>query len=118
MVFGGCTHDFSHYETPIDVSSLPDKDPNAVTKEDIQANVASIFGTIDPEQDWNLIKSGTVTITADAPLSDIVKVQVLTESPFFNKDAKVLCEADVKSGETVSLTYEAPVANKRSYHGK
>ena len=113
MVFGGCTHDFSHYETPIDVSSLPDKDPNAVTKEDIQANVASIFGTIDPEQDWNLIKSGTVTITADAPLSDIVKVQVLTESPFFNKDAKVLCEADVKSGETVSLTYEAPVANKR-----
>ena len=55
MVFGGCTHDFSHYETPIDVSSLPDKDPNAVTKEDIQANVASIFGTIDPEQDWNLI---------------------------------------------------------------
>ena len=113
MVFCGCTHDFSHYETPIDVSSLPDKDPNAVTKEDIQANVASIFGTIDPEQDWNLIKSGTVTITADAPLSDIVKVQVLTESPFFNKDAKVLCEADVKSGETVSLTYEAPVANKR-----
>lgn len=109
-----CTHDFGNYgEAYIDTSTLQDKDPNEVSKEDIQANVANIFGTIDPEQDWNLITSGSVTITADAPLNDIVKVQVLTESPFFNNDAKVLCEADAKSGETVSLTYEAPIANKR-----
>lgn len=108
MVFGGCTHDFSHYETPIDVSSLPDKDPNAVTKEDIQANVASIFGTIDPEQDWNLVNQGSVTITADADLDNIVKVQVLTESPFFNPNVKVLSEIEAKKGESVTLSYEAP----------
>lgn len=108
MVFGGCTHDFSHYETPIDVSSLPDKDPNAVTKEDIQANVASIFGTIDPEQDWNLVNEGSVTITADADLDNIVKVQVLSESPFFNPNVSVLSEAEAKNGETVTLNYEAP----------
>lgn len=108
MVFGGCTHDFSHYEAPIDVSSLPDKDPNAVTKEDIQANVASIFGTIDPEQDWNLVNQGSVTITADADLDNIVKVQVLTESPFFNPNVKVLSEIEAKKGESVTLSYEAP----------
>ena len=108
MVFGGCTHDFSHYEAPIDVSSLPDKDPNAVTKEDIQANVASIFGTIDPEQDWNLVNEGSVTITADADLDNIVKVQVLTESPFFNPNVKVLSEIEAKKGESVTLSYEAP----------
>ena len=94
MVFCGCSHDFSNYNAPIDVSSLQDKDPNAVTQEDIQANVASIFGTIDPEQDWNLVNEGSVTIKADADLDNIVKVQVLTESPFFNPDVKVLSEIE------------------------
>lgn len=108
MLFGGCTHDFSNYETPIDVSSLQDKDPNAVTKEDIQANVASIFGNIDPEQDWNLLTTGTVSIKANAPLSDIAKVQLLTESPFLNNNTKVLNEAEAKFGDIVTLTYDAP----------
>jgi hypothetical protein len=79
-----------------------------VTKEDIQANVASIFGTIDPEQDWNLVNQGSVTITADADLDNIVKVQVLTESPFFNPNVKVLSEIEAKKGESVTLSYEAP----------
>lgn len=108
-----CTHDFSNYGTYVDPSTLQDKDPSEVTQEDIQANVANYFGIIDPEQDWNMVTSGTISITADAPLNDIIKVQVLTESPFFNNDAKVLCEADAKSGETVSLSFEAPIANKR-----
>ena len=115
MLFGGCTHDFSNYETPIDVSSLQDKDPNAVTKEDIQANVASIFGNIDPNQDWNLLNEGSITILADAPLSDIAKVQLLTESPFLNNDAKVLNEATAKSGEEVVLTYDAPNAYQKLF---
>lgn len=104
-----CSHDFGNYgEAYIDSSTLQDKDPNEVTKEDIQANVANIFGTIDPEQDWNLITSGTITITADAPLSDIVKVQVLTESPFMNPTTEILCEAEVQQGGQVTLNYEAP----------
>ena len=109
--FVGCSHDMGNYnEAYIDVSKLQDKDPNEVTKEDIQANVSSIFGTIDPNQDWNLLSQGSVSITADAPLDDIVKVQLLTESPFFNEDARVLNEAAVKNGETVTLTYDAPNA--------
>ena len=109
ITFVSCTHDFGNYgEAYIDPSTLQDKDPNEVTKEDIQANVAAIFGTIDPEQDWNLISNGTVTITADADLDNIIKVQVLTESPFFNPDVKVLCEIEAKKGETVTLSYEAP----------
>ena len=102
MVFGGCTHDFSHYEAPIDVSSLPDKDPNAVTKEDIQANVASIFGNIDPEQDWNLLTTGTVSIKANAPLSDIAKVQLLTESPFLASISLSTFTLGLKNGDSVN----------------
>ena len=112
-VFVSCSHDFGTYGSQIDPSTLKDKDPNEVTKEDIQANVANIFGAIDPEQDWNMVTSGTVNVTADANLPGITKVQILTESPFFNNDAKVLCEADAKSGETVTLAFEAPIANKR-----
>ena len=112
-VFVSCSHDFGTYGSQIDPSTLKDKDPNEVTKEDIQANVANIFGAIDPEQDWNMVTSGSVNVTADANLPGITKVQILTESPFFNNDAKVLCEADTKSGETVTLAFEAPIANKR-----
>ena len=112
-LFASCSHEFGTYGSQIDPSTLKDKDPNEVTKEDIQANVANIFGAIDPEQDWNMVTSGTVNVTADANLPGITKVQILTESPFFNNDAKVLCEADAKSGETVTLAFEAPIANKR-----
>ena len=111
--FVSCSHDFGTYGSQIDPSTLKDKDPNEVTKEDVQANVANIFGAIDPEQDWNMVTSGTINVTADANLPGITKVQILTESPFFNNDAKVLCEADAKSGETVTLAFEAPIANKR-----
>lgn len=72
------------------------------------SNAQKIFGDIDPDQDWNSIKSGTVTVTADAELDDIVKVQILTESPFFNTEAKVLSEAEVTKGETIDLRFDAP----------
>lgn len=86
-----CTHEFNY-------------DPTQEVKE----NAESIFGLIDSNQDWCTITSGTVSITADADLSDIAKVQILTESPFFNENAQILAEADVTAGETVSLDYDAP----------
>ena len=76
--FVSCSHDFGTYGSQIDPSTLKDKDPNEVTKEDIQANVANIFGAIDPEQDWNMVTSGTINVTADANLPGITKVQILT----------------------------------------
>ena len=114
-VFVSCSHDFGTYGSQIDPSTLKDKDPNEVTKEDIQANVANIFGAIDPNQDWNLINEGSISIFADAPLSDIAKVQLLTESPFLNSDAKVLNEAAAKYGDMVTLTYDAPNAYDKLY---
>ena len=71
-------------------------------------NAESIFGTIDPRQDWNMTVKGTVTVTANADLDDIAKVQILTASPFLNDEAKVLAEANVKKGGTVTLNYDAP----------
>ena len=75
---------------------------------DIKENAEQIFGLIDPNQDWRTTTSGTVTVTADAEMSDIVKVQILTESPFFNENAKILAEAEVSNGQTVTLSYDAP----------
>lgn len=77
-------------------------------KATINANAEKFFGTIDPNQDWSSIKKGTVSITADAKLDDIVKVQILTESPFGNDNAAILNEATVKKGDVVSLVYDAP----------
>ena len=114
-VFVSCSHDFGTYGSQIDPSTLKDKDPNEVTKEDIQANVANILGSIDPNQDWNLINAGSISIFADAPLSDIAKVQLLTESPFLNSDAKVLNETAAKYGDMVTLTYDAPNAYDKLY---
>ena len=71
-------------------------------------NAESIFGTIDPRQDWNMTVAGTVTVTANADLEDVTKVQILTASPFLNDDAKVLAEANIKKGGTVTLNYDAP----------
>ena len=88
-------------------------DQNLIDKEAAYANADKIFGSIDPNQDWNCIVSGSVTVTADASLMDIVKVQILTESPFMNDQAAVLAEATVSKGDMVTLKYDAPQDLKR-----
>ena len=84
-------------------------DPN----KEIYENAENIFGLIDPNQDWHTTTSGTVSITADAELDNISKVQILTESPFFNPNATILAEADATAGQTVTLSYDAPRTNTR-----
>ncbi len=74
----------------------------------IYDNASQIFGEIDPNQDWNSVTSSSVTIKANADLQDIVKVQILTESPFMNPNAKVLNEASASYGESVKLVFDAP----------
>lgn len=75
-------------------------------QEAIRQNAANIFGEIDPNQDWNSSISGTVTITADASLKEITRVQILTESPLLNPDTRVVAEANVQKGQTVTLDYD------------
>ena len=97
LAFSSCAKDFNSY------------DPS----EEIKNNAENVFGIIDPNQDWRTVTSGTVTITANADLDDITKVQILTESPFFNDQAKILAEAEVTAGQTVTLNYDAPRSNSR-----
>ena len=75
-------------------------------QEAIRQNATNIFGEIDPNQDWNSSISGTVTITADASLKNIARVQILTESPLLNPDTRVVAEANVQKGQTVTLDYD------------
>ncbi len=87
----GCRHDFD-----IDHSEF------------VKSNAEKLLGVIDPNQDWNSITTGTISITADASLQNIVKVQILTESPFMNDQAKILAEASASKGDVVTLNYDAP----------
>lgn len=79
----------------------------------VKSNAEKRFGTIDPNQDWNSINSGSIVVTADASLENIVKVQILTESPFFNDQAKILAETSANKGDVVTVKYDAPVDLKR-----
>jgi len=81
---------------------------NTKDEKAINDNAKTIFGDIDPKQNWNSITSGNVNVTANADLKNIVKVQILTESPFMNPEAKVLSEATVTSGQTVNLKFDTP----------
>lgn len=86
-----------------------ESDSNYVSQEEIEQNVNEIFGTtFSPDQDWSSISTKSVSIKADANLKDIVKVQILTESPFLNEDATVLNEIKTQKGEIVTLVYDAP----------
>ena len=95
--------------------NMPDYDENealypTLTKEQIQQNVQEVFGTtFDPNQDWLSTSHKTISITANADLNDIVKIQVLTESPFMNSDATILNEKKVAKGQTVEISFDAPV---------
>lgn len=100
-----CTLAFSACTTIPDYGEV---NPNLPSEEEIRKNNEDIFGTIDPNQDWNMFSEGSITILADAPLDNIVKVQVLTESPFFNDNARVLNEAKANKGDEVTLTFDAP----------
>ena len=77
-------------------------------KEAIEAKAKQIFGEIDGQQTWSSVNRGSVTITPNADLENIVKVQILTESPFGNPNAMVLNEAEVKNGQPLTLVYDAP----------
>ncbi len=107
FALASCSHDFGDYdERELLYPTL--------TKEQIDQNVEKVFGTtFDPNHDWMTTTSRTVNITANADLNDIVKVQILTESPYFNSEARVLSEASVAKGETVSLTFDAPQSATR-----
>ena len=93
------------------LSSCSDLDFEGSQAQQIKENAEEIFGIIDPTQDWRCTESGSITVTADAPLNNITKVQILTESPFFNDQAQILAETEAKYGETVTLSFDAPRGN-------
>ena len=102
FALASCSHDLGDYdERELLYPTL--------TKEQINQNVEKVFGTtFSPNQDWTMTVNGSVKITADADFKDIVKVQVLSETPFLNGDAMVLNQANATNGETVELSFEAP----------
>ena len=82
--------------------------PTPVDEEAIRNATLALGVSIDTSHDWSTTESGSITITADADMEDVAKVQILTESPFFNADANVLTEVKTAKGETVTLQYDAP----------
>ena len=79
-------------------------------------NAEQVFGVVfSNTQDWQSTQRGTVSIKADADLSGIVKVQILTAPPTGNPDARVLNETPASNGQTVTLSYDAPESLTRLY---
>ena len=109
VLLSGCTKGLDMPEP--EPTPTPDPTPvdNRATQEEIDANVKKVFGTtFSADQDWSSTTKYTISVTADAPMADIAKVQILTEAPYFNDDARVLNEISTSKGQTVSLTYDCP----------
>ena len=107
LILSSCVKGFDGMEP--EPTPNPTPTSNKATQEEINANVAKVFGTtFSPNQDWSSTTKHSITITANAPLSDIEKVQILTEAPYMNEAARVLNEATVSKGQSVSITYDCP----------
>ena len=67
-----------------------------IYQESVKYNAEQQLGiTIDPNQTWNAIKEGSITVTADADLEDIVKVLVQNHIPFDTEGGYELKEDDI-----------------------
>ena len=87
-----------------------------ISDEEVKANAEAALGvTIDPNQTWVMTKQGSVSVTANAKIGNIVKVQILSANPFVKSDASILSSAEAKSGETVKINYTAPKALNTLY---
>ena len=109
VLLSGCSKGLDMPEP--EPAPTPDPTPvdNRATQEEIDANVKKVFGTtFSADQSWSSTTKYTVSVTADAPMADIAKVQILTEAPYFNEDARVLNEISTSKGQTVQLTYDCP----------
>ena len=100
----GCNH---MEETDME-EYYKEKDAQAILE-----NGLRYFGSIDPNQDWNGTRTAAIEVTADAPLLDVTKVQILTESPIFSTTSTVLAESEATKGETVRLNIEVPNIQQR-----
>ena len=109
LLFASCVKGFDGTEPTPTPDPTPTPTNNKATQEEIDANVAKVFGTtFSANQDWSSTKKYTISVTADAPMADIAKVQILTEAPYFNGNARVLNETTTTKGNTVSLVYDCP----------
>ena len=111
LLLSSCSKEKDLYQQPQDETN---NESNAADQ--IQQNVLNTFGVSFPsDQDWSTTVKSSVTVTADADLKNIVKVQILTQSPFGNPDAKVLNEAEATNGQTVELYFDVPSSLTRLY---
>lgn len=90
-----------------------------VLKAEVSKNVQEQFGvTFSEDQDWSTTVSGEITITTNAEMDNLVKLQILTCSPFGSSDnngSTILNEAPATKGQTVTLYYDAPSYRERLY---
>lgn len=109
LILSGCVKGIDGMEPEPTPEPTPTPTNNKATQEEIDANVVKVFGTtFSADQDWSSTKKYTISVIADAPMEDIAKVQILTEAPYFNEDARVLNEATVSKGQSVTITYDCP----------
>lgn len=91
----------------------PTTEPENDKQPSVAENVRQVFGVdFGADQDWNMLANGKVSIKADANLSNIAKVRVLSIE---NGEINILNEANASEGQIIELTYDAPAGTKRLF---
>ena len=114
LVLSSCTKGFDMQDP------TPDPTPtnNKATQEEINANVAKVFGTtFSSNHDWNSTTNGTVTLKFD---SSVKRVAVLASLSLASDEGnansmKVLNQVETNNQTSVNLCYDAPSANQALY---
>jgi hypothetical protein len=69
---------------------------------------------LNPDQDWNMTQSGSIDVTSNAGIN-ANEVLILDGIPYAGKQAKILGQATVEEGQTVTVNYVAPKSVKSIY---
>jgi LruC domain-containing protein len=78
-------------------------------------NFLFMVDNADPEQDWCLTKSDTVTIKT--PESSIYSIKILTENPYTSSNAEIAAEAVTYTwdGLQATVAYTIPISQTTAY---
>lgn len=119
LILSGCVKGFDGTEPTPDPTPTPDLTPTGVTQEEIDANVAKVFGTtFSSNQDWNSATNGTVTLNFD---QTVKKVAVMALVSFTNDEGEaynsmtILNEIETNKQSSAKLTYDVPSKNEGLY---
>lgn len=83
-----------------------------------QTSFEKVFGTIDSQQDWNMVSSRTANIAVKMGTGESYSVGVYKDDPLFHaSNCGLLAMGKVADGGSVTLKFDSPTAQTKYYVG-